>query len=158
MKKSFIAYFCIASLLIVCCGKSGAPPALEGAWLGEGTFSAGAGELAVKAQLEILSDGSYRFLILEPGIMAMMGLESGKWIREGRSLTLQPKNEKSGGTEKDASVISKLRQSSPENLRVKKLVIAEGLSSLQLIDGPLNIEFKPNLEARRKLKEAGEIN
>ncbi len=138
-------------------GKRGGSPQLEGAWKGEGTFSASAGSMDAKAQLEILSDGTYRFLILEPKLLMLAGKEKGKWSREGVLLTLSPVNGKAEEDDARKSVLETLRESSPENLRVKQLTLADDLSSMNLSDGPMSLEFTPNAEATRKLEEAGEV-
>lgn len=167
MRIPLITFLTAFLFSVISCDKPGGPPTLERAWLGEGTFSVSAGSKPMKAQLEILTDGTYRFMILEPRILMLTGIESGTWTRDGQLLTLQPVNEKAktptkGGASTDSSkdsssVLKTLRQSSPKNLRVKKLNIAADLSSLSLSDGPLDIEFKPNPEVTQKLKQSGEI-
>lgn len=144
MKSPLIAFLAVVLISIPACSKPGRTPALEGAWLGEGEFSASAGSVTVKAQLEILKDGTYRYLILEPRILALTGAESGTWSRDGQSLVLQPVNEKAEATETGTSVFGKLRESSPQDLRVKKMSIAGDLGSLTLSDGPMDIVFQPN--------------
>jgi hypothetical protein len=111
----------------------------------------------VKAQLEILSDGTYRFLILEPKVLMLAGMEKGKGSREGALLTLSPFNGKAEEDDARKSVLEMLRKSSPENLRVKQLTLADDLRSMSLSDGPLELELTPNAEATRKLEEAGEV-
>jgi hypothetical protein len=146
--------------ILIClssCGDRNGPPRLEGAWLGEGIYSTTAGSKDVKAQLEILSDGTYRFLILEPSVLMLTGMEKGNWTRDGSLLTLSPVNGKSEEKGDGKSVFETLRKSSPENLRVKNLTLADDLSFLNLSDGPMELEFYPNAEATRKLEEAGEV-
>ena len=145
-------------LFVVCLTSCSEPSQLEGAWLGEGTFSVSAGSKKVKAQLEILSDGTYRFLILEPRILMITGMEKGTWSREGALLTLSPVNEKMKRDDSKKSVFSNLRKSSPAKLRVKQLTLVDGLSSMTLSDGPLELKFTPNVKATRKLEEAGEVS
>lgn len=147
-------------LCVICnaaCSKRSGPPQLEGAWLGQGEFSASAGSKTMKAQLEILSDGSYRFLILEPRVLMMAGVEKGDWVREGNRLTLTPVKEKEKEDKSNKSVFETLRKTSPVELRVKQLTIADDLSALVLSDGPMELEFAPNEEATRKLIESGEV-
>ena len=139
-------------LAVLSCGK---PPTLEGAWLGEGTYSVSIGSKPVKAQLEILKDGSYRYLILEPGILALTGVEKGSWKREGTTLVLKPGEP--APPEEDSSVLGALRRGSPKELRIKKLQISEDLKSLQQLDGALELEFRKNQKATAKLQKAGEI-
>jgi hypothetical protein len=55
------------------------------------------------------------------------------------------------------SVFSNLRKSSPANLRVKQLTLADDLGSMTLSDGPKELKFTPNSEATRKLEKAGEV-
>ena len=155
--KALALSLAVSLLCLASCGKSSGPPRLEGAWLGEGEFSVSAGSKGVKAQLEILSDGTYRFLILEPRILMMAGVEKGNWSRDGELLTLTPVNEKKEGDDSKKSVLETLRKSSPEKLRVKKLIIADDLSSLTLSDGPLALQFTPNEEATQRLEEAGDV-
>lgn len=162
MKAPFL---CIVFILLgfSSCGKRGGPPRLEGAWLGEGTFSVSAGSKDVKAQLEILPDGSYRFLFLEPGILMMSGMEQGVWTREGEVLTLTPGDGKSDEETAEEEgvkdgVFETLRKSPPKNLRVKQLKIGDDLGSMTMSDGPLELEFTPNPEATRKLEQAGDLN
>lgn len=145
MKIPLIAFLAVVFISIPACSKPGRPPALEGAWLGEGEFSASAGSVTVKTQLEILKDGTYRYLILEPRILALTGAESGTWSRDGQSLLLQPVNEKAEATETGTSASGKLRESSPLDLtESQKISIAGDLGSLNLSDGPMDIVFQTN--------------
>ncbi|MEX0653712.1 MAG: hypothetical protein WD534_06485 [Phycisphaeraceae bacterium] len=142
--------------LLIGCDRSPAPPTtLEGAWLGEGEFRVSRGSQEVTAQLELLSDGSYRFLVLEPSIMALTGTERGVWSREGQTLTLTP-----GIPERDpgGSVFQQLRDDSPDADRPPKtLVIAVDLADLQFDDGPMHLTFRPNPEATASLQAAGDV-
>jgi len=138
------------------------PTTLEGAWLGEGQFNTRAGSMDVKAQLELLSDGTYRYLILEPGVLAMMGDERGRWSRQGQTLTLTPGSaaappQTPTATPND-SVVERLRQSGAASPRpAKQLEIAGDLSDLRFDDGKLEITFTPNPAATAKLQAAGEV-
>ena len=107
--------------------------------------------------MEILSDGTYRYLILEPRVLMLAGMEKGNWNREGELLTLSPAKEKAEDDGAKKSVFETLRKSSPENLREKQLSLADDLSTMSLSDGPMQLEFTPNAEATRKLEEAGDV-
>jgi hypothetical protein len=147
-------------LLTGCDGGLGSslPTTLEGAWLGEGQYSTRAGSMDVKAQLELLSDGTYRFLILEPGVLAMMGGEQGQWSRQGQTLTLTPAPPKTPSATPDDSVFEQLRQSSAASPRPpKQLTVAGNLADLRLDEGKLAITFTPNPDATAKLRASGEV-
>ncbi len=138
-----------ALLLLTSC--SNAPDSLHGAWLGEGKFNAARGSMDVRAQVEFLPDGSYRFLVLEPGILALAGVENGKWTQNGDIVDLIPNVEEPGEQR------SVLFGSAPRNFQPKLLLVESGLRSLKLDDGPMQITFKHNPEATAKLREAGEL-
>lgn len=148
-----------AILLLLACGGeetaerenpgASAAPQLEAAWLGTGQFAASMGDAAVKAQLEILTGGDYRFLILEPKALMLAGIEEGTWTREEQTLHLQPltdEKEKSG-----------ILRGAPRDFRPKTLAIAEDLSELVLQDDKMNMTFKLNEKASAKLRAEGEI-
>ena len=138
-----------------------APTSVHGAWLGEGTFNAEAGTTEVTAQLELLSDGTYRFMILQPRVLALAGAEKGQWTTQGSTLHLKPDEEKPATpnpqTGEKPSVMDVLRSSSPRELREKDLSVANDFSSLTLDDGKMQLRFRPNPTATAKLKAAGEI-
>jgi len=140
----------LLSFLITAC--SSAPDTLHGAWLGEGKFTAARGSMDVRAQLEILPDGTYRFLVIEPGILALAGVENGKWQQDGNRVDLTPDVEEPGDESR-----SVLFQSAPRNFRPKTLEIKGNLRSLELADGPLQVTFKYNHKATGQLREAGEL-
>lgn len=156
-----------------CGGGSAVPATLEGAWLGKGLFHADAGDAEVTAQLELLSDGTYRYLILKPAILALTGLEEGTWHREGQSLTLIPGSaavEEPGdsaeeeietnadGKPKLSSVFQKLRQTnSQEPQPPRTLTIAEDLSHLTFDDGKLELTYTYNVKATANLRERGDV-
>ncbi len=154
----------LAAMLTGCDGSVSSPPTrLEGAWLGAGIFRAGAGNADVTAQLELLSDGTYRMLILKPAILAMTGPETGAWSRDGQTLTLTPGAAPATATEAEdeahasAGVFQKLRSGSSAGGRTKTLTIAGNLSDLRLVDGPLELTFTPNPDATAKLQAAGDV-
>ncbi len=96
-------------------------------------------------------------MILKPSVLTLTGIESGNWIYDGGQLTLHPVNEPADESNQGA-VLEQLRRSSPENLRVKKLHVADDFSSLELSDGPMEMVFYPNPEVTQKLKQSGELN
>lgn len=131
-------------------GSKAAPENLVGHWAGEGKFSARAGSMDVKAQLELNADQTYRMLILEPGILALTGPETGEWSRSGSAVTLTPtrppKSDHAdttvGPIQPGDSVLGKLRESSdPEDMPVKQLTLADDRTTLKLNDGKLSITF-----------------
>lgn len=155
-----------------------APESLEGAWLGKGLFHAGAGDAEVTAQLELLSDGSYRYLILKPSILALTGLEEGAWQREGQTLTLSPGVEPKGadnseasgeaeteeielgpdGKPKLSSVFGALRNTNGQNARPPRtLTVAEDRSQLTFDDGKLEITYTYNVKAAASLRKRGDV-
>lgn len=152
-----ILSMCVLSGVLLGCSleSNPLPTTLEGAWLGEGEFTASRGSMDMKAQLELLSDGSYRFVILEPGIMMLTGAETGVWSRESDELVLRP-----GTFERDAdgSVFQNLRDSDTEKAKAPKhLAVAHDLSELQFKDGPVTLTFRPNAEATAALRTAGDV-
>lgn len=140
------------------CDRSSAsapPTTIEGAWLGDGEFRASRGTMAVKAQLELLSDGSYRYLILEPAILMLTGVETGTWTRDAQTLTLTP-----GVFERDesGSVFQHLRDSSPDASRPPRdLTIATNLADLRFRDSQLDLTFRYNHDATAELRASGEV-
>ncbi len=147
-------------VLVGCDGGSRAalPTTLEGAWRGAGQFTARGGSLDVTAQLELLSDGSYRLLILEPGVLAMAGAEGGTWSRQGPTLTLTPDPPQGPTATPDDSVFEQLRQSSAASPRPpKRLTIASDLADLRMDDGKLALTFTPDPDATAKLQAAGDV-
>lgn len=146
------------------CGDGGAatgPATLHGAWLGEGTFSARGRSVAVKAQLEILPDGRYRFLILEPAMLMLAGVEEGTWSRDEVTLALTPGTEaepaEPDAEDAEPSVARMLRPSNAQSVRAKSLAIGDDLSELLLDDHPLTLRFTPNAPATQKLRDAGQL-
>lgn len=124
----------------------------HGAWLGEGAFTAPEGTQEIKAQLELLQDGTYRFMVIEPrALMMVVGLEKGKWKLEGESLDLAPfPDQTSEGTGKLGAL-----NSAPKNFRPKTLSV-DG-DAFVLKDAQMNLRFSPNLKATEKLREVGDI-
>jgi hypothetical protein len=157
----------LAVTLAGCENFSSTPKTLEGAWMGEGAFHSRMGQMDVKAQLELLSDGTYRYLILEPGILTMTGPENGDWQREDQTLTLTPVVERpdppaeseDGGEESGKSALQGLQKGFAASERPQKtLTIADNLSKLEMRDGKIRLTFKPNPEATAKLISAGEVS
>ncbi len=153
------------ALALAGCDRSSAklPATLEGAWIGDGTFRASVGEAEVQAQLELLSDGSYRFLVLKPAILALTGLERGTWSRNGPTLTLTPAPPPPPAADDSApkpegSVFQQLRKGSAAASKPPKtLTIADDLRDLRFDDGKLALTFTPNPDATAKLRADGEV-
>jgi hypothetical protein len=144
--------FLVALLLVAGCSNPDAhPTTVHGAWIGTGEFRAGQGKLDVRAQLEVLPNGRYRFLVLEPGLLAAVGAEIGDWTRNGNTLDLAPDEETHDPNRRG------LLGSAPRNFRPKSLSVVGEVKSLELNDGPMTITFKPNPKATAKLREAGEL-
>ncbi len=141
----FAPLFILSALFLSGCSER----TLLQAWLGEGEFTIRGRSLDVKAQLEILEDGTYRYLILEPGIIAMMGMETGTWQENGSDLDLSPNQ---GSTEAGG-----ILGSTPRDFNPKTLSIEGNYSRLILDDGAMQITFKPNPEATKKLRANGEV-
>lgn len=142
----------LVSTAAIGCGERGADPrtSLDGAWLGEGTFHASAGEQGVKAQLELLSDGTYRFLIIEPRVLMLAGMEKGKWTVKGQQLDLAPEPAQ---TSEGGGILSQ----APRDFRPKTLTIESDMSALLLDDSKMDLRFTPNEEATKKLREKGDV-
>ena len=153
-RMPLIMLFAFAFLLAACDNTAVTPDTLEGAWLGQGTFRTAAGDAQVKAQLELLADGSYRLLILEPAILALTGPETGTWASDEHNLTLTPlaTTPQNHTPSPDDPPFQQLRTGSQPT--VKSLTIADNLAHLQLRDGPLRLTFKPNPAATAALREA----
>lgn len=149
---SFRGFILLTVLLLTGCSDPGriVGPQGEGAWLGEGTFQAGPGSLEVKGQLELLSDGTYRFLVLEPPLLMALGVESGTWTRTDHQLDLTPTKDQTGS---GIAAIAEV----PKTFRPKSLTIEKGNAAMNLHDGPMNLRFVPNAEATKKLREQGEV-
>lgn len=121
----------------------------HGAWLGEGTFRAQQGTQQVKAQLELLAGGTYRFMVIEPRVLMMVvGLEKGNWQRTDELLNLNPFPDQSNS---NGGVFNK----APKNFRPKSLTIDGDTFLLQ--DDQMNLRFTPNPKATEKLAKRGEI-
>lgn len=133
---------------------SSAPAQLEGAWLGTGQFTAAAGKMDMKAQLEILPSGEYRYLIIEPAVMMMAGMEEGNWTRNGDDVNLTPVEKAADDPTKKKSV---LFGAAPRNFQPKTLTIEGNFKSLKLDDGPAQLTFHQNEEATARLRERGEM-
>lgn len=153
MRIPFISASALILLLSAGCGDSGVggESGIEGAWLGEGTFHADAGTQDMKAQLEILSDGTYRFMVIEPRVLMLMGAEEGDWTRADRQLDLTPTNNDSGGG-------GGLLARAPRNFQPKSLTIGEDNDALVLLDDKMEMRFEPNAEATKKLRQGGEVD
>lgn len=123
---------------------------VDGAWLGKGTFASSHGSIEVKAQLELLSDGRYRFLILKPRILSLAGVELGTWQQTGQQIKLRPTANQTGS---GAGVLANM----PKTFRTKILTTTPEYSSLDLDDGPMSIHFEPNPKATEKLRASGDI-
>ncbi len=149
-------------VMLTGCGESSVrPTTLEGAWLGDGAFHTSAGDAEAQAQLELLSDGSYRFLILKPNILALTGAERGTWSRTGQTLILTPAAPPpaaaTGGTPNvSGSVFEQLRRGGPAK-PPRSLVIADDLRDLRFNDGKLDLILTPNLDATAKLRATGDV-
>ncbi len=163
---SVLLLLCVGVLLTACDDGASprgsavaAPTSVEAAWIGEGTFRAQHGTAEVKAQLEVLSDGSYRMLFLEPKMLMLGGAEKGTWQKTGNKLVLTPTEEKPTppAEGEKPSVMDALRGGSPRELRVKELTVESDFSALSLSDGKMNIRFTPNAEATAKLKASGQL-
>lgn len=151
-----LAPFRVVALCLLLCGCGGGekePPSLHGAWLGEGDFSSSHGKMAVKAQLEILADESYRFLILEPAILMAAGMEQGTWTLTDSSLDLHPAEETAEEEKEGFSLFG----SAPRNFQPKTLTVAPGMKELSLRDGPMQLTFHRNRKATDVLRRNGEI-
>lgn len=137
------------------------PTSVRGAWLGKGTFNASAGSTPVVAQLEVLKDGTYRFLIIEPRILALAGMETGTWTHANGTLELTPDEEKPATpnpeTGEKPSLMDAMRAGSPRELREKTLHVAQGFSSMSIDDEKMKLRFEPNPDATAKLQAAGDI-
>lgn len=147
---------CMACLLPLGCTQGSSPTGKaspQGAWLGEGEFQASAGSTDVKAQLEILKDGTYRFLILEPRVLMLAGIEKGHWTESNGELRLAPDEALSSEGQ-----LSVLAPQTPRNFRPKALAISPGYTSLRIEDGQWSATFLPNEEPTAKMREAGEID
>ncbi|MCC5877943.1 MAG: hypothetical protein JJU11_17130 [Candidatus Sumerlaeia bacterium] len=158
MKFLPIIVFLALSLLGQGCSQGNeGPGTLHGAWLGEGVFSSPYGQMDVKAQLELLGDNSYRFLVLEPPVLMMAGVEKGDWIFDGDSLELNPQEEPGEEVgDQSASPLQVLR-SAPKNFRPKTLSVSPSLKELRLLDDQMDLTFQRNAVATKTLKEKGEI-
>lgn len=149
MHRLLLPIIMLAFILSAC---SSGTTELPGAWLGEGKFNAAQGSMDVKAQLEILPDGTYRFLVIEPGILALAGVERGKWSQSGDLLNLTPDPEEQGDDNR-----SILFRSAPRNFQPKTLRVVGQIKSLELADGPMQVTFTHNPKATASLREAGEL-
>jgi len=126
------------------------PATLEGEWAGEGEFRTRGRGLAVQAQLELNADGSYRYLILKPGILAMASGEEGTWARAGDTLTLTPAAADAGGDgdadgrtaplREGETVFDRLEATSPTRPPKTLAVTADG-RTLELRDGKMSLDF-----------------
>lgn len=153
MKAPFAALLIILAVTLTSgCGGPGSrgQPSEEGAWLGEGTFHAAVGTEKVTAQLEILSDGTYRFLMLEPRVLMMMGVETGEWSRTDELLNLTPSGDQTGG----GGLFSQV----PKDFRPKTLIIEPDNAAFLLKDEEMDMRFLPNPEATMQLRERGEVD
>ncbi|MEX0794569.1 MAG: hypothetical protein WD045_15645 [Pirellulaceae bacterium] len=181
MRVSILLLGALLGIVLCGCGVGTAPTApatLEGAWLGKGLFHAGAGDAEVTAQLELLSDGSYRYLILKPSILALTGMEEGAWQREGQTLTLAPGAKPNESADADAageaeteeielgpdgkpklsSVFGALRKTNVQNATPPRtLTVADDLSHLTFDDGKLELTFTYNMKATASLKKRGDV-
>ncbi|MEX0887197.1 MAG: hypothetical protein WD009_12250 [Phycisphaeraceae bacterium] len=162
----FVTFLALVAVGVTACDGawSSAPTTLEGAWLGEGTFHTRAGDADVTIQLELLSDGSYRYLILEPALLAMTGMETGTWARDADRLILTPTPAPAidpADADADAEaggVFEALRRGSPQADRPDRtLTIADDLADLRFSSGRFNITFTPNREATAALRDAGDV-
>lgn len=115
-------------------------------YLGEGEFRVRQGAMAVTAQLELLPGDRYRFLILEPGVLAMIGPEEGQVERTAQGIVLQPvpatldpeaSHSKDGNSALQS--LRKVRKGSPG--RVKTLTTQDNGASYQLSDGGMRLRF-----------------
>lgn len=124
----------------------------HGAWLGVGTFRATEGTQQIKAQLELLANGTYRFMVIEPRVlMLLVGLEKGKWQRTGKQLNLNPFPDQTSKDTGKPGILNK----APKNFRPKSLSI-QGDTFL-LKDEQMDLQFEPNPKATEKLRKSGEI-
>lgn len=147
----------VGMVVLVSCDSTSsgsAPGQLEGAWLGTGQFNADAGKMDMKAQLEILPGGEYRFLIIEPPILMMAGMEEGNWTRTGDDVNLTPVEKPADDPTKKKSI---LFGAAPRNFQPKTLKIEGNIKSLRLDDGPAQLVFHWNNEASERLRERGEL-
>lgn len=147
--SSIISLLLLLPLFLGGCGASN-PESEEGAWLGEGKFSAHGRALDVKAQMELLSDGTYRFFVMEPPILMMGGMETGEWVREGQRLDLVP-------TEDQVSEGGGVLGSVPKTFRSKTMTIEEDNAAIVFKDGPMSMRFTPNPGVTKKLRESSEV-
>lgn len=149
--------FCLA-VLTACGSREEKASSVHGAWLGEGVFTSPHGTMAMRAQLELLSDGSYRMLVLDPPVLMIFGMEKGSWSHQDGSLHLNPiEEEVPENLDTESTSPIRLLQSAPRNFQPKTLTTNRGLSRLSLDDGPMKLEFQRNREATRVLREKGEI-
>ncbi len=156
MRAFLIIMICMTCVLPLGCSQGSSPTGKaspQGAWLGEGEFQASAGSTTVKAQLEILNDGTYRFLILEPRVLMLAGMEKGHWTESNGALRLAP--DEALSSERQLSVLA---PQAPRNFRPKTLTISPGYTSLRIEDGQWKATFLPNEEPTTKLREKGEID
>lgn len=145
-----IILFFLLPIFLAGCSDS-RPSQLQAAWLGEGQYSSSAGNADVKAQLEILDNGTYRFLILEPRVLMLAGMEEGTWAEAGGKVDLTPVEKPAG--EKRSGLFS----TTPRNFRPKTLTVEGDYSKLVISDDEFEMDFLLNEKATDKLVENGEI-
>lgn len=142
-------------LSLVLGGCAAAPTTVEGAWLGKGEFHTTYGSKDVVAQLELLSNGTYRFMILKPSLLALTGAEQGTWAAKAQSLVLTRDlvREEAAAS---SGVFSQLRKGSGAT-PPKKMTVSTDLLELKFNDGKMDLIFERNSEATEKLRASGEV-
>lgn len=116
------------------------PSAIQ--YFGQGEFRARQGSIAVRARLELLPGDRYRFLILEPAMLAMTGVEEGVVERTAQGVILRPETtppNPEANTQGGGSVFQSLREGSPG--RVKTLTTQDNGASYQLADEGMHLRF-----------------
>ena len=155
----------VATLLCCCAlaatsGCERGPKNLEGAWLGEGKFF-DLPRVVCRVQLELLGDGTYRFLVLQPGVLALAGPETGNWRQDGDRLHLEPFPPEA--PDQSAPMVVNTEEKNPLKImgsarkpgKPRELKIEKNLSALTLSDSMMDVSFKPNPEVSKKLAEEG---
>lgn len=139
----------IFMVILAACNNTRQPTgSIEGAWLGKGDFNTGLGSQEVTAQLEILSDGTYRAMILKPSVLALMGMEKGNWSVTGDQLHLSPV--KAPPPAKPSLL------NAPKDFPAKTYTV-ESLSKITFNDGKMDIVYTPNLKVTEKLIAEGVV-
>lgn len=133
MKNYFFALALGVLITLVGCSSKGTGvasfPTSDGAYSGQGTFSAGQGSMKITATLTLNADKTYELKLNE---LSSLGREVGSWSQAGQQITLTPEPERE--TNQTLKAMS-------SNKQPHTVTINSENTEITWSDGPMSIKF-----------------